>query len=262
MSETIPRGLGIYCGRVTSVGSAFSTGRLIERLQRARARHVGLCVEATDGWRPKRSQIATVVEGLASAGIQVHAYALPGRDRARRGRQVADELLTLTQGLPLAGYQLDAEEAYRGLPEELEACAAALIDGATERTTVGITTYGLPSEGGSFPWPSIVGLGYLVWQAYERSSRSTKVRAGVDELRESWGAGVLPAVASYDRKSIPAGELNDGPARLLADLRRACTSPASGKVDVPGAWVWSDGSLEHRELDALGDWVLAAAGWL
>lgn len=256
-----PRGLGIYCGRVASVASAVSTGRLIERLRRARARHVALCTEGTDGWRPTREQLAPVAERLASADLAVHVFSLPGEARARLGARVAHDVLELVRGLPISSIQLDAEEAYRGRPAELDAAVDALIDGVTEATAIGITSYGLPSEGGAFPWASILGRGYLVWQAYERAGKATRARRGLDELRQSWGRDVVPAVAAYQRRTSPAGEHADGAARLRADLERACRDPATGRVDVVGAWVWSDGSLDARELDELGAWV-QAAGWL
>lgn len=259
--EDIPRGLGIYCGRVASVGSAFSTGRLIERLQRAGARYVGLCVEALDGWRPTREQLEPVVRRIVSAGIRVHLYALPSRERALLGRVVADDMLELAEGLPISGLQIDAEESYRGLFEQLRIVVEVLVDGVTEAVTVVITAYGLPSEGAPIPWDALAGRCSIIWQAYLRSAKASRVRAGILELRVLWGdRAVIVAVASYPRKAkAPAGELNDGAARLTADLRRACLDQ-QGRCDVPGAWVWSEGSLDGREIDALAAWV-AEVGW-
>lgn len=258
--STVPHGLGLYCERGDSIGAPLATAKLVERLRRARARHVGLCVEAIDGWRPPRAALAPVVQRLASAQVSVHVYILPGRDRARLGARPVHEALTLCQGLPIAGYILDAEESYRGLLDALRAARAALVDGATEATSVGITTYGLPTEAGDFPWAAIIGHGWLGWQAYERAASAKKVRRGLEVLREASGSSaVIPHVASYTRKAIPTGELADGAQRLLADLRRACRDD-QGRVDVPGAWVWSEGSLDGAELDALASWV-AAAGW-
>jgi len=258
---TIPRGLGIYCERGDSVAGAAATSRLVERLQRAGAKHVGLCAEASDGWRPRRAAFARVVEQLVGAGLDVHAYALPGHDRAKLGARVTEELLTLSQRLPLRGYILDAEEPYRGLHDELVAAWSTLVDGATEATMVGLTTYGLPTERGAFPWKAIVGRGWLGWQAYLRAAKAARVRAGLEVLRGLWDdASVVPHLASYERKGAPvAGELDDGPGRLVSDLDRACRDD-EGRIDVLGAWVWAEGSLSSRELDALGNWV-SAAGW-
>lgn len=257
---SIPRGLGVYCERGDSVASPRSTAVLIERLGRAGAKHVGLCAEASDGWRPKRAPFARVVEQLTTAGLQVHPYALPGSHRAKLGARVTEELLTLTQGLPIAGRILDAEEPYNGLEEQLAAAWGTLIDGSTERTMVGVTLYGLPGPRSRFPWKAILGRGWCGWQAYLRSADAERVRSGLEVLRSHWGEAVIPHVASYTRKGAPvAGELDDGPARLIADLRRACRDEG-GAVDVPGAWIWAEGSLDGRELDALGSWV-RAVGW-
>lgn len=261
--EDIPRGLGIYCERGDSTGGALATGRLIDRMHRAGARHVGLCVEAIDGWRPGRLELGRVVDRLASADLRVHTYCLPGEPRARLGARVSEEHLNLTQGLALSGRILDGEEPFRGLAAQLRSAVEVLVDGATEASTVGVTFYGLPSEPGAFPWDALLGRGWAGWQCYLRAAQATgrrSARAGLEELRQHWGGALIPHVAGYKRKGAPvAGELDDGAARLLADLRRTCLDE-DGRCDVPGAWVWAEGSLDGRELDALGGWV-QRVGW-
>ena len=68
----------------------------------------------------------------------------------------------------------------------------------------------------------------------------------------------MPHLATYPRRTVTAEGL-DGPARLVADLDRACLG-ADRRPCVPGVVLWSDASLGDDELAALKAWT-ARAGW-
>lgn len=258
-----PKGLGIYFGRVSRTWGAAEAKRHADRIVRTGAKHVGLCGEALDGWRARPPVLADCVEVFRDVGIDAHVYALPGRARAMLGATVGRELAELARMVHASGALLDAEEAYRFLRAQLDAARAALIDGANESLNVGFTTYGAPSPGSSFPWAAILGFGWLGWQCYETAHDRALVRQRLALLRETCGMdGVVPHVASYPRKSVVEGEGNDGPLRLLGDLRRVCLSDPSDwtSVDVPGAWVWSERGLDAQEVAALEQWT-RTVGW-
>lgn len=135
--------------------------------------------------------------------------------------------------------------------------------------TIGITTLGLPSDPGTrWPWPALLEWmrshteTWLGWQCYERARADRLVDGGIAELRAALGADgaarVVPHLATYPRRTTTAEGL-DGPARLLADLDRACLG-ADGRPCVPGVVLWSDASLGDDELQALRAWT-ARAGW-
>lgn len=264
----VPQGLGVYCGR-----GGVSASRARE-LRAAGIRHVVLCAEAVDGWRAGPAQLSAQASAVRSAGLVPHVYAFPGLSRARQPRAVAADLLGAVRRAGGVCPVPDLEAPYRGRPALLRALLDALVELGTrdERERILVTTLGLPSDRGTrWPWPELHAwlaaaraatgctLGAIGWQCYERAADAPRVRAGVDELARTWGrARTLPHVATYRRTSErPEGQ--DGAARLVADLDRACLGP-DGRPDVPGAWLWSAASLDDDELDALRAWA-ERHGW-
>lgn len=264
-----PRGLGVYCGR-----SGLTPARA-RVLAAARVRHVALCCEAVDGWRASSESLAWHGAVVRAAGMTPHVYAFPGAARARTPVLVAEALCTAAVVAGAATAILDAEAPYRGRPVELRETLAAMARAWAEDMGAGYqpyalasTTLGLPSDGGRWPWAELQGWsqrrqrvegdGWLGWQCYERAA-SQRARAGLLELRATWGAGgVLPHLASYARRTATPEGL-DGADRLAADLRRACLDER-GVCDVPGVWLWSAASLDAGELAVLRAWA-DGYGW-
>lgn len=268
MLAGVPQGLGVYVGR-----GGVSTSRAQE-LRRAGIRHLALCSEAEGGWRASGGQLAAWGSSCSSAGLTPHVYAFPGLPRARTPRAVAE---TLLGGLRRAGGVCpvpDLEAAYRGRPALLVALLDELVKLAApaELEALLITTFGLPSDHGTrWPWAALhaqvralrAGLGLPIgsigWQCYERAAELARVRAGIAELAQVWGRDrVVVHVGAYERRTETA-EGQDGARRIVADLDRACRD-ARGRVDVPGAWIWSAASLDDRELEALAVWT-RVVGW-
>jgi hypothetical protein len=266
--DGVPHGLGVYLGR-----GGVTPARARE-LARARVRHVVLCAEAVSGWLAAPSQLAEWGRVVRGEGMVPHVYAFPGLSRAREPRRVA---AWLVGSLRLAGGVCpvpDLEAPYQRRPALLVALLDALAELATpgELEAVLVTTLGLPSDPGtSWPWPELAAwvartrartgrpVGSIGWQCYERAGIRPRVRAGLDELAGTWGrARVVPHLAGYERRTATL-EGRDGPARLRADLERACLD-AAGACDVPGVWIWSAASLERAEVAILRAWA-ERHGW-
>jgi hypothetical protein len=259
--EGVPQGLGVYVGR-----GGVSTARAQE-LRRAGVRHVCLCAEAESGWLASASQLAAWGSSCGAAGLVPHVYAFPGLPRARQPRAVAETLLGAARRSGAVCPVADLEGHYRGRPQLLRAVLDELVRLATpaERLALAITTFGLPSDRGRWPWPELAAwrrsarTGWIGWQCYERAADAPRVRAGIAELAQVWGrARVIPHVGAYERRT-ETEEGQDGARRIVADLDRACRDE-QGRCDVAGAWVWSAASLDDRELEALRIWT-RVVGW-
>lgn len=266
---TIPIGLHVYTGR-----GGLSRSRARE-LRAAGVRGVILCAEAVDGWTASTEQARGWGAACGAAGLEARAYAFPGADRAKRPADVAAGLVAVTLAADGLTAVADVEAPYRGRPTLLDGllsslwtrCAAHGIGAAS-------TTLGLPSDRGTrWPWPGLLAWHrqhpetWLGWQCYERARADRLVDGGIAELRAaltdaacgvSGTERVVPHLATYPRRTATAEGL-DGPARLVADLDRACLG-ADGRPCVPGVVLWSDASLGDDELAAIKAWT-ARAGW-
>lgn len=254
--SAVPSGFGVYLSRATREWKPQEAIDHAERVKRSRITHVALCVEATDGWTAtprKLRSVASVYREIG--GVAVSVYALPGSERVKTPTRVTAGLLDAAHEIEAWSAILDAEEAFRGHRVELTHARDSLTLGATEALSLGVTTYGLPSVGGSYPWEAISGWGWLGWQCYETSASRRKVRAGLAELRARWSRScVVPHLASYARRTAVEGEPLDGADRLAGDLRRTCLDD-SGACDVSSVWIWQDATLDHEECAVLAEWA-------
>lgn len=244
------RGLHVYLGRG---GVTASRAR---ELRGAGVRGLVLCAEAVDGWIAPSSRAAEWGAICRGEGLEARAYAFPGLPRARVPRAVAGDLLRVVRASGARGPIPDVEAPYQRRPQLLEALLDAVWDLATpeERRAMGVTTLGLPSAPGAWPWPTAVAWlrahpdVELWWQCYERARLDARVDAGVRELVMALGPRIVPHVRAYRTTA----------ADLVADLDRACSR--DGRVDAEAAAIWSAESLERDELTALRAWV-DRMGW-
>lgn len=262
---TTPRGVHVYTGRG-------GIGRTRAReLRAAGVRGVVLCAEAVDGWQASDANAERWGAAAASAGLDVAVYAFPGLPRTVEPQRVAEHLVRIARGVGAQTVVADVEAPYRGQGKRLVALLDAIEGERTEELAldpIGITTLGLPNDRGTrWPWPALLAWmhehpeTWLGWQCYERARADRLVDAGIAELRAALPDGasrVVPHLATYPRRTVTAEGL-DGPARLVADLDRACLG-ADRRPCVPGVVLWSDASLGDDELAALKAWI-ARAGW-
>lgn len=244
------RGLHVYLGRG---GLTASRARV---LRAHGVRGVVICAEAVDGWLCPSARAEAIGSAARDAGLEVRAFAFPGLPRARQPRAVAVDLMRVVRAAGARGPIPDVEAPYARRPQLLSALLDAVYDLATpeERRSMAVTTLGLPSAPGAWPWPTLVAWlrahpeVELWWQCYQRAREDRRVDAGVRELVAAIGPRIVPHVRAYDTTA----------ADLVADLDRACAR--DGRVDVEAAAIWSDASLEAAELDALSAWV-RRVGW-
>lgn len=243
-------GLHVYLGRGGITGSR-------ARLLRAHGvRGVIACAEAVDGWICSSARAAELGAIARDEGLELRAFSFPGLARARVPRAVAGDLLRVVRASGARGPIPDVEAPYRQRPQLLEALLEAVWELATpeERRAMGVTTLGLPSAPGSWPWPTLVAWMRahpdveLWWQCYERARLDARVDAGMRELVATLGPRVVPHVRAYETTADD----------ITGDLERACRR--DGRLDVTGAAIWSDASLGDDELRALKAWS-EAAGW-
>lgn len=268
---SIPKGVHVYTGRG-------GIGRTRARdLRAAGVRGVILCAEAVDGWTASDANAERWGAAAADAGLDVAVYAFPGLPRTVEPQRVAEHLVRIARGVGARTVVADVEAPYRGQGKRLVALLDAIEGERTEELAldpIGITTLGLPSDRGTrWPWPALLAWHrehpetWLGWQCYERARVDRLVDGGIAELRAcltdaahgvSGTERVVPHLATYPRRTVTPEGL-DGPARLVADLDRACLG-ADGRPCVPGVVLWSDASLGDDELQALRAWT-ARAGW-
>lgn len=238
-------GLHVYLGRS---GITASRARLLER---AGVRGVVACAEAVDGWVAPSERAREWGRIARGEGLELRIYSFPGLARARVPRAVAGDLLRVCRASEALGPIPDVEAPYARRGALLVALLDAVWELATpsERVAMGITTLGLPSAPGAWPWPSLITwlLAHagveLWWQCYLRAREDRRVDAGMRELVGLLGERVVPHIRAYETT----------PEDLVADLDRACAR--DGRVDVTAAAIWSDASLEAAELAALRGWT-------
>lgn len=251
MTALPPAGWQLYLGRGASVAAPAAARARAVRCRESRVRTALLCAEAIDGWVAPQYALRSVSDELRGEGVRVGVYALHGSAATAEPVEAARRLLSAARACGATIVQLDAEEAWRGKAEALRDCARVLVDGCTEREQVSVSTYGTPATQPRFPWDAIAGLGWLGWQAYETAADAPRVRSRLATMRGIWGRScVVPAIAAYERKSAPAGELRDGADRLRADALRVALDER-GECDVPGLAIWSEASLDGREREVL-----------
>lgn len=265
-----PTGLHVYTGR-----GGVSRSRARE-LRAAGVRGVILCAEAVDGWVASSGQAEGWGRACDEAGLVASVYAFPGVARTIEPQRVAAGLVATARSAGARTVVADVEAPYRGQPKRLVALLDAIDDERVEELAldpIGVTTLGLPSDAESrWPWGALLAWmqghpeTWLGWQCYERARSDRLVDGGIAELRAaltdatrgvSGTERVVPHLATYPRRTVSAEGL-DGPARLIADLDRACL--VGGRPTVPGAVLWSDASLGDDELAALTAWV-RRVGW-
>lgn len=263
---TTPTGMHVYTGRG-------GIGRTRAReLRAAGVRGVVLCAEAVDGWTATAANAERWGEAAAAGGLETAVYAFPGLPRTVEPVRVAEHLVRIARGCGARTVVADVEAPYRGQGKRLVALLDAIDEARSEELAldpVGVTTLGLPSDPGTrWPWTALLEwmrarpATWLGWQCYERARADRLVDGGIAELRAALGADgasrVVPHLATYPRRTTTAEGL-DGPARLVADLDRACLG-ADGRPCVPGVVLWSDASLGDDELRALMAWI-RRVGW-
>lgn len=257
------RGVHVFTGR-----GGLTAGRAAD-LRAAHVRGVLVPSEAVDGWQATLAQAERWGRVCAGAGIAANAYAFPGLARTKDPRAVAQHLVDVVRALGGSVPMADVEGSYRRQPHRLVDLLDAIEELRGDLSPTAITTLGLPSEGGTWPWDALMVWmrdhpeTWLAWQCYQRAG-SGKARVGLSELGVHLRGAlrVLPCVATYAREKATKEGI-DGAARLVADLTRACLDDA-GKPLVPGVILWSLASLEDDELAALEAWTSAAdaRGWL
>lgn len=255
-----PRGLGMYLGRIAREWTPAQERAHADKAKRARVRHVALCAEALDGWQAPHAALVDAAEAYRDAGCQVWVYSLPGeRALAEPGTAVVDRLVDAAVACAARGRILDAEESYAHRSGTLLSHVERLTERSTERDSLGVTLYGTPTHGvRGYPWAAVSGWGWLGWQCYERAGTRQRVRRDLAELRQRWGADVVPHLATYARRGATA-EGKDGAARLLGDINRTCLDD-EGRCDVPGLWLWQEATLDGAEADVLAAWS-ERQGW-
>lgn len=275
----VPQGFGMYAGR-----SGLSNARA-RQLARHHVRHVGVCVEAVDGWLATPKQLSELAAVCRDNGLVPHPYSFPGLTRARQPEAVARMLIGSLRELGGVCPIPDLEAPYRGQPELLVALLDAIAAIATddELEAMMVTTFGLPSDREErWPWDELHTwvtsrrerlahqsslqmrwlVGSMGWQCYIRAGSVGRVRSGIAELAQTWDrARVIPHIATFRRRSETSPPLEgfDGGRRLLGDLQRACLDD-SGVCDVPGVWLWWAASTAREELLVIRDFA-ERVGW-
>lgn len=244
------KGLHVYLGRGGITASRART------LRAHGVRGVVVCAEAVDGWIAPTVRATEWGRAARGEGLEVRAFSFPGVPRTRVPRAVAGDLLRVLRAAGGVGPIPDVEAPYARRGELLRLLLDAVHELATpeERRQMGVTTLGLPSAPGAWPWPTLIAWMRehpeceLWWQCYQRAREDRRVDTGVRELVSAIGPRIVPHVRAYETAAPD----------LVADLDRACSR--DGRVDVEAAAIWSDASLERDELQALRGWT-QRMGW-
>lgn len=253
--DDVPRGILIYLSRAAREWDPAKEQQQARKAQRAGISHVALCAEAKDGWVAKHDVLRDLAKCYAElAGVKSSVYSLPGGQAVFTPERTVARLLEAGEAIGAHSVIGDFEEEFNRQGRMLKRARVALIDGASERRSVGFTNYGVPGQKSVYPWESIAGWGWFGWQCYETSADEELVRKRLDLLRKIWSPGsVIPHFATYERRQDPNREGKDGALRLARDLERACLND-DGVCDVPGIGIWQDSTMDGEEAAVLKEW--------
>lgn len=254
-SEAVPRGILIYLSRAAREWDPVKEQQQARKARRAGISHVALCAEAKDGWVAKHDVLRDLAKCYSElAGVRASVYSLPGGQAVFTPELTAARLLAAGEAIDAHSVIGDFEEEYNRQSRMLLRTRTAVIDGATERRSVGFTNYGVPGPKSVYPWDAIAGWGWFGWQCYETAADEELVRKRLDLLRKIWSRGsVIPHFATYERRGDVRREGKDGALRLAHDLERACLND-DGICDVPGIGIWQDSTMDGDEADVLKEW--------
>jgi hypothetical protein len=251
-----PRGLGVYLARIVRAWDAQAAARHAQRARAARLRWVVLCAEAEDGWIAPLDVLARAAEvyrELASCSVWI--YGLHSPRAVEQPERAADRLGAALRAVEGSGVVLDVERAYKGRAAAVRLLVEGTIDQLTERHGLGVTSYPLARAHPTLPWLELSGVGWGGPQTYETAEDRRLARRAIAEWRTRHDV-VIPHLPSYD-----VGERDDGTqaAQLDRHLHDVCRDD-DGAIDVPGAALWSEASLDTHERRVLATWA-ELAGW-
>jgi len=246
-----PEGVGVYCrGQDPRPGV----------MRAAKVRWAALMVETAHGAVAPLSTLVRHARLARQGGAeQVWLWALHGPAAANEGKQAAARLTRHLAALSADGVILDIEASHKGKPLACRELVNATLDGLTERTGLGVTSYPLASAHPTMPWAEMRA-GWGSPQCYATAGSDARSHRAVEEWR-AWHGGVgyakprvvIPSLACYETTSP-----GEGVAQLRGDLERVCTT--GGVVDVPGICLWSEPQLSLTEAVELGEFA-RRAGW-
>lgn len=225
-------------------------------LQAARCRWVALMVESVDGRVVPLSELRAQARRARQGGARdIWLWALHGAGVVDDARGAAHRLTRHLAAVDGAGVILDVEAAHKGKPLACRELVRATLDGLTETTGLGITSYPLAAMHPTMPWEEMRA-GWGSPQCYETAGSEARSRRSVTEWRAWHGQHgidyprvVVPSLACYETTSPGTGA-----AQLRGDLERVCLGEG-GSCDVPGVCLWSEPQLSLTEAIEAGEWA-------
>ncbi len=249
-----PKGVGVYAR-----GAAIRP----DTLRAARCRWAAIMVESVDGRVVPLSDLHRQCDRARKGGARsIWLWALHGPKAAGEPKAAAERLTRHLAPLSADGVILDIEAAHKGKPLLCRDLVIATIDGLTERTGLGVTSFPTIKAHPTMPWAEMRA-GWGSPQLYSSAGSEPRSRASVEDWRAWWpsveGAHhgrsrvIIPSLAAYETTSP-----GEGAAQLRGDLERVCMD--DGVVDVPGICLWSEPQLSLTEAIEVGQFA-ERVGW-
>lgn len=221
-------------------------------------------VESVDGRVTPLSELQRQADRARKGGARsLWLWGLHGAKATAEPKAAAERLTRHLAALSADGVILDIEAAHKGKPLLCRDLVSATIDGLTERTGLGVTSFPTIKAHPTMPWAEMRA-GWGSPQLYQTAGSEVRSRASVEDWRAWWpsiaGAHVgrsrviIPSLAVYETTSP-----GEGAAQLRGDLDRVCLD-ASGACDVPGICLWSEPQLSLSEAIEVGMFA-ERVGW-
>lgn len=242
----VPRGIGVYLTR-SAYARADDLPMRAAKAASARARWVVLCVAGDDGWQADLDDVRRVGDAYREHGIDPHVWALDSRQDAAHPDRCASRLLDALHACDGAGVVGDIEAAYKGRVGVVRQYLGHLIDGLTERHSLGVTSYPVARYHPDLPWGEMA-VGWGGPQLYKTAERPELARVALEEWTARHGV-VVPHLAAFDVSGSATGQAE----QLRRHLRLV-------PEDAPAIAVWADASLDREERAVLAAWS-DARGW-
>lgn len=232
-----------------------------DRLRAARCSWVALMVESVDGRVTPLSELHRQADRARKGGAtSTWLWALHGPSVVSDGKAAAARLTRHLAALDADGVILDIEASHKGKPLACRELVMATLDGLTERTGLGVTSYPLAATHPTMPWEEMRA-GWGSPQCYATAGSEARSRRSVSEWRAWHGQHVdasprivVPSLACFETTSPGTGA-----AQLRGDLERVCLDE-TGACDVPGICLWSEPQLSLTEAIEVGEWA-QRVGW-
>jgi len=251
-----PAGFGAYLRRISD--NQADAESVAKRCVAAGMNWVSLMVEANDGYIVPAAARKTYSDAFMDRGIQVGVWSFPGSGRAETVEGSVAAAKTLTDAAKEIGstiVMIDVEAPYKGKSTQLKALVSEVINTAPYLSTIGVTSYPVPSFHADLDWSAFEPCDWGSPMFYTSAQDPSLVSKGFSE----WLSYVPALVPSLDGWG---GSGADGAQRFKQDILNVC-GPVP--ANVPGAIIWSEAQMDDakravtREMGAEYGWPRGGA---